>query len=222
MALQLDAQPIAAEDRRRDDRANRRRRNRRLSSAARPASATRPPVAPSRSSSVSAAFASSARAVSCASRGGTDFGTLRPIHRGRAEAPTVRSGGTRRSGPSHRPLRRQFGADDWCNAGGGRRFVEARRAVDAVAIEERERGIAERGGTVDERFRQRRALQKAERRRSVELDVRGGHDTRMRRGSVDNPVNKPSARVAIAEDSVHGPVAERDVPLVAVPTMVGR
>ena len=57
-----------------------------------------------------------------------------------------------------------------------RRLVKARRAVDAVAIEQRERRIAELRRAIDERFGQRRALQKAERRGGVELDVR--HDER--------------------------------------------
>ncbi len=51
--------------------------------------------------------------------------------------------------------------------------MEAWSAVDAVAIEERERRIAEIGRAIDERFRQRRALKKTERRRCVELNVHG-------------------------------------------------
>jgi hypothetical protein len=51
--------------------------------------------------------------------------------------------------------------------------VEARQPVHAVAIEQRERGVSELGGPIDERFRQRRALQKTERGRCVELDVHG-------------------------------------------------
>ena len=49
--------------------------------------------------------------------------------------------------------------------------MKARRAVDAVAIEQRERGIAEIGGAIDERFRKRGRLKKTERGRGVELDV---------------------------------------------------
>ena len=56
----------------------------------------------------------------------------------------------------------QLGADNRFDPGGKGSFVKPRRAVDAVAIEERERGIAELGGAVDERFRKRRALEKAE------------------------------------------------------------
>ena len=52
-----------------------------------------------------------------------------------------------------------------------RGLVEPRRAVDAVAIEERHGRIAEIGGAIDERFGQRRALQKAEGGGGVELDV---------------------------------------------------
>ena len=57
------------------------------------------------------------------------------------------------------------------DAGGRRGLVKPRRAVHAVAIEQRERRIAEIGGAIDERFRQRRALQKAEGGGGVELDV---------------------------------------------------
>ncbi len=78
-----------------------------------------------------------------------------------------------------RPLARAGGAnrqlrpDDRADAGGQRGLVEARCAVNAVAIEERECGIAELGGPVDERFRQRRALEKTERRGRVEFDETG-------------------------------------------------
>jgi hypothetical protein len=41
--------------------------------------------------------------------------------------------------------------------------VESRRTVDAVAVDQRQRGIPEIDSTIDERFRKRRALQKAER-----------------------------------------------------------
>jgi hypothetical protein len=49
--------------------------------------------------------------------------------------------------------------------------VEARRAVDAVGVEQRERGIAERRRALDERFGERGALEKAEGGGGVELDV---------------------------------------------------
>ena len=54
-----------------------------------------------------------------------------------------------------------------------RGLVKARRAVDAVAIEQRQRGVAEIGRAIDERFGQRRALEKAEGGGGVELDVHG-------------------------------------------------
>ena len=53
--------------------------------------------------------------------------------------------------------------------------MKARNAVHAVAIEERDGGVAERRRAVDERFRKRRALQKAEGGGGVELDI-GGHE----------------------------------------------
>ena len=49
--------------------------------------------------------------------------------------------------------------------------MKPRGAVDAVAIEQRERRVAELGRALDERFRQRRRLEKTERGRGVELDV---------------------------------------------------
>src|SRR5262249_2758791 len=67
---------------------------------------------------------------------------------------------------------RQLGADNRLDAGGNGGFVEARDAVDAVAIEERERWIPERHRAIDQDLWQSRALQKTERRCRVELDVR--------------------------------------------------
>jgi hypothetical protein len=49
---------------------------------------------------------------------------------------------------------RELGADQRPEAGTQRRFVEARSAVDAVLIEQRQRRIAERGRPLDERFGQ--------------------------------------------------------------------
>jgi hypothetical protein len=47
------------------------------------------------------------------------------------------------------------------------------RAVDAVAVKQRERRIPEGCGAIDERFGERSGLEKTERRRRVELDVHG-------------------------------------------------
>ena len=69
---------------------------------------------------------------------------------------------------------RQLGADDGAEAGGFGGLMKARRAVDAVTIEERKDGIAESGSALDQRFGQRRAAEKRKRRRSAKLDV--GHD----------------------------------------------
>ena len=77
-----------------------------------------------------------------------------------------------------RPGDRELRPDDRPQPGRERGFVKTRGAVHPVAIEQRERGIAERGGALDERFRQRRRLEKTERGRHVKLDVhecgRGG------------------------------------------------
>jgi hypothetical protein len=51
--------------------------------------------------------------------------------------------------------------------------MKARRAVDAVTIEQRQRGVAERRRAVGERFGQRRAVEEGKRGRSVQLDVHG-------------------------------------------------
>ena len=62
-------------------------------------------------------------------------------------------------------------------AGGRRGLVKPGRAVHAVAIEQRHRRIAELGGAIDDRFRKRRALEKAEGGGGVELDVWRHNDT---------------------------------------------
>ena len=75
-----------------------------------------------------------------------------------------------------RPTNRQLRANDRADADGERSLVKARRAVHAVAIEQRERGIAERRRAIDERFGKRRALEKAEGGGGVEFDVMRRHD----------------------------------------------
>ena len=54
----------------------------------------------------------------------------------------------------------QLGADDGTEAGGFGGLMETWRAVDAVTIEQGQRGIAERGGTLDQRLGQRSAAEK--------------------------------------------------------------
>src|SRR4029453_893452 len=64
-----------------------------------------------------------------------------------------------------RPLssgERQLRADDRLQAGFLRGEMKARSAVDAVAIEQRERGIVERRGAIDERLGQRRTAEQGE------------------------------------------------------------
>jgi len=51
--------------------------------------------------------------------------------------------------------------------------MEARRAVDAVAIEQRQRRVAERRGALDERLGQRGAVEKGKSRRRVKFDIHG-------------------------------------------------
>jgi hypothetical protein len=95
-------------------------------------------------------------------------------HRQRPCVPRSVVGDPRPAIPGARRNRRrdrELGADDGAQPGALRRLVKARRPVDAVGIEQRDRRIAERRGALDERFRKRCALQKAEGRRRVELDV---------------------------------------------------
>jgi hypothetical protein len=65
----------------------------------------------------------------------------------------------------------QFASDDGLDAGGTGGLMEARRAVHAVAIHERERGISQRRRALDERLGQRSRLEEAERGGGVELGV---------------------------------------------------
>jgi hypothetical protein len=51
--------------------------------------------------------------------------------------------------------------------------MKPRSTVYAIRIEQRQRRIAERRGTLDERFGQRRSLEKTERGGAMELDVHG-------------------------------------------------
>jgi hypothetical protein len=70
-------------------------------------------------------------------------------------------------------LYRELRADDRAQAGLLRRLVKPRQAIDAIGIEQGERGIAKRRRAFDQRFRQRGALEEAEGGRSVEFDIHG-------------------------------------------------
>ena len=50
---------------------------------------------------------------------------------------------------------REFGTNQWANPGGEGGFVEARGAVDAVQVEQRQRRVAKRRGSLGERFGKR-------------------------------------------------------------------
>jgi hypothetical protein len=54
---------------------------------------------------------------------------------------------------------RQFGADDGAEAGGFRGLMKTRGTVDAVAIEQRQRRIAQCHRALDERLGQRGAAE---------------------------------------------------------------
>src|SRR2546426_10142363 len=125
----------------------------------------------------------------------------------------------RPTGPTRPPrLDRQFRSNDRADAGDARGLVKARRAVHAVAIEQCERGIAERRRAIDERFGKRRALEKAEGGGGVEFDVMRRHDRPS--WSINDGIDEPPLGVAILKNPVHRAVAERDVPFVAIPVAV--
>jgi hypothetical protein len=69
---------------------------------------------------------------------------------------------------------RQFRANQRPDACGTRSLVEAGDAVHAVAIEQRNRVVAEFRCAVDDRLGKRRALQEAEGRCGMQFDVRHG------------------------------------------------
>ena len=116
--------------------------------------------------------------------------------------------------------------------------MESRRAVHAVGVEQRDRRIAERRRALDERFGQRRTLQKAEGRRGVEFDVQGRGEIRRRSGvrisverddrewlAVESAVNHtPSTNHCSESRSRKHPIrhtiGQRHVPLVAIPADV--
>ena len=68
-------------------------------------------------------------------------------------------------------IERELGADDRSDARSEGGAMKPWSAVDAIAIEQRQRGIAEIGRPVDERLGKRRALEKTEGGRGMEFDV---------------------------------------------------
>src|SRR2546428_492038 len=73
------------------------------------------------------------------------------------------------AGARDRHLRADQGAETRAACG----LEEARRAVDAARVGERQRIVAERGGTLDQILRQRGAGEEAERAPAAQLDVVG-------------------------------------------------
>ena len=141
------------------------------------------------------------------------------------QASFQRSGGrsrlarrsAKREGVPRQPTRyRQLSADDRLDAGALRGEVKTRRAVDAVAIEQRERRIAERRGAVDQRFGQRGAVEKRKGGGSVQFDIHGAH---VADALVVNPFDKPSVGIPLQKDAAYRAVVERHVPFVAVPAL---
>ena len=66
---------------------------------------------------------------------------------------------------------RELGADDRADAGSQRGAMKAGRAVNAVTIEQRDRGISVVCCVIDQRFRKRGSFEKAEGGGGVELDI---------------------------------------------------
>src|SRR6266404_8692308 len=89
-------------------------------------------------------------------------------------------------------LDRQLGANDGAQPGLGCRLVEARRAVDAIRVEQRQRRIAERGRAVHERLGKGGALKKAEGRCGVELDVHSRQQA-VNSSSINDTFEEPMA-----------------------------
>ena len=177
MPLQLDVHVVAAEDADEPIEQAADAVTARARAAARPASATSPPTWPSSSSSVSAPSPFRRAQLHARDQPAQVPIALGGLDRGRA-ADGCDGRGTWRDRASDPAVAlhvdRQLGADDGLDPGGARGLVEARRAVDAVAIEQRHRGVSEIGRAIDERFGQRRALEKAEGRGGVELDIHSG------------------------------------------------
>src|SRR5687767_1522520 len=87
--------------------------------------------------------------------------------------------------------------------------MESRRAVDAIGIDERQRGISERRRALDERFGQRGSLEEAECRSGVELDV---HD------SIDHALDKPRITIPLTKQAIAHAIVKRDIPLIPIPS----
>jgi hypothetical protein len=95
--------------------------------------------------------------------------------------------------------------------------MESRRAVDAIGIDERQRGISQRRRALDERLGQRGSLEEAECRGGVELDV---HD------SIDHALDEPPVRLralrygaTLTKQAVAHAIVKRDIPLVPIPML---
>ena len=107
---------------------------------------------------------------------------------------------------------RQLGADDRLDARAFRGQVKPRRAVDAVAIEQRERRIPERRRALDERFGQRGAVEERKGGRGVEFDVHGR--------SIEDRLRGTSRSVMRSRNSRQSdPSLSADVPFVAIPAL---
>ena len=228
--------PARAERCRRSDRRGRRRRSARPSIAVRPASATSPPTWPSRSSKVSAPSPFGARSFIVRHQPAqVAVAVARLDQDGQREQP-LRSRGQRSRGSARRLAAdrrdrcrsrrraagdRQLGADDRLEAGALGGEVKARRAVDAVAIEQRQRRIAERRRALDQRFGQRRAVEKRKGGRGVEFDIHGAH---VADASVPGSASRKSRRETtlgrpVLKKPADRAVVERHVPFVAIPAL---
>jgi len=90
--------------------------------------------------------------------------------------------------------------------------MKARRAVDAVAIEERERRIAEGRGAFDERFGERGAVEKGKGRCGMQFDIHAV--------LVVDAFEEPPVRRVVLKDAADDTALQRDVPLTAMPRVI--
>src|SRR6476620_3504870 len=105
-----------------------------------------------------------------------------PTLRGEGRAPGLRC--------EARPIGRdrQLSPDNRTDPVLFRGAVESRRTVHTIGIDQRERWIAERGGTLDQRFGKRRAAQETERGSGVEFYVH-----------VNNPITPNAQRLSLPQ-----------------------
>ena len=113
--------------------------------------------------------------------------------------------------------------------------MKSRYAIDAVAIEQRQRRVSKRRRTLDEGLGQRRAIEKRKRGRGVQFDVHGeiAFSTKLHASStagviadaipdsspnsINNPVEKPMLSAPRLKQPAHRAITQGDIPFVSIP-----